>query len=72
VFAEMARDEPELFAKAQLLEDTLNERRDELGKDRVYLTRFGKRLTEAVGVAQTPLFAWDDDEGYRCGDVCDT
>lgn len=75
VFAEMARDRPDLFAKACHLEDTLNARRDALGKDHVYLTRFGKPLRLAVATAQDPLFhdaAWDEDEGYRCGDVCDT
>jgi hypothetical protein len=55
-WAEMRRDEPELFAKSQELEDTLNERRDALGKDHVYLTRFGRRLSDAIGVAQDQLF----------------
>ena len=75
VWREMARDEPELFAKAVHLEDTLNERRDKLGKDHVYLTRFAMPLREAIAAAQEPLFhdpRWDEDEGYRCGDVCDT
>lgn len=144
---DQARDEPELFAKSTLLEDTLNERRrglpcpgggkrpreafakvsvcsvhgdactdDFLDCDEyrgevtverqwlepwgtcstcrvrydlvggqlpegvpdhprvpVYLTRFGKPLREVVNVAagvQESL--WLADEGYRCGDVCDT
>jgi hypothetical protein len=54
-WAEMRRDEPDLFAKAQHLEDTLNDRRDVLGKDHVYLTRFGRRLSDAIGVAQDEL-----------------
>jgi hypothetical protein len=53
---EMRRDEPDLFAKSQQLEDTLNERRDLLGKDRVYLTRFGRRLSDAIPEAQPALF----------------
>jgi hypothetical protein len=73
VFADMARTEPELFDKAVLLEDTLNERRDQLGKDRVYLTRFGRRLGDVFANVQGAMFDdWDEDEGYRCGDRCDT
>lgn len=75
VFADQARTEPELFAKSVLLEDTLNERRAMLGKDPVYLTRFGRPLRDVFASVQGALFedaAWDQDEGYRCGDVCDT
>lgn len=54
-WAQMRRDEPELFADAQLIEDTLNERRDKLGKDHVWLTRFNKRLSDAVAMAQDEL-----------------
>jgi hypothetical protein len=69
-WAEMRRDEPELFAKSQHLEATLNERRDMLGKDHVWLTRFNKPLGDAVAEAQTPLFTDGEfgdgacDEGY--------
>jgi hypothetical protein len=55
-WAEMRRDEPELFDKAADLEDLLNERRDMLGRDRVYLTRFGRPLRECIGPAQQTLF----------------
>lgn len=74
VFRDQARDDPELFARSVLLEDTLNERRDRLGKDHVFLTRFGRRLADVVaeGGTQDTLDGWDEDEGYRCGDVCDT
>lgn len=132
VWVDQARDEPELFARSVLLEDTLNERRSKmpctasderagrhvhLGEDGgeiddgiepdgwepltpgqfhpcsrchavlqvqpsgtwpahmkgpVYLTRFGKPLREWVG-NQGEQQALDlSDEGYRCGDVCDT
>ena len=69
-WAEMRRDEPELFAKSQLLEDTMNERRAALNMRSVYLTGFGRRLSDAITEAQTPLFtdgAFNDgqcDEGY--------
>jgi len=55
VFAEMRRDRPDLFERACWLEDLLNGRRDMLGKDHVFLTRFGKPLREAVHVAQEAL-----------------
>jgi hypothetical protein len=70
MWAEMRRDEPELFDLSQQLEDTLNERRTMLGKDPVWLTRFNKRLSAAVLEAQQPLFTdgtFADggcDEGY--------
>lgn len=64
-WSEMRRDEPELFARSVLLEDTLNERRDRLGKDHVYLTRFNKPLSDAIVEAQTSLF--DGPEGCDAG-----
>jgi hypothetical protein len=69
-WAEMARDEPDLFDKSVELERVLNERRDMLGKDRVYLTRFGKPLDEAIKPAQDQLPGFESigesgcDEGY--------
>lgn len=58
---DMRRDEPELFEKACDLEDLLNRRRDELGKDHVYLTRFARPLRQAIpdGVDLLPMA--DDD-----------
>jgi hypothetical protein len=63
MWAEMRRDEPELFDKSVQLERTLNERRSVLGKDPVYLTRFAKPLDLAIGEAQDmlPGFAPDTD-----------
>ena len=60
---DMARDEPDLFEKSALLEDALNARRDMLGKDRVYLTRFGMPLRDAIGTDQPLLFSDADDNG---------
>lgn len=54
-WANQAREEPELFKKSCDLETLLNERRDVLGKDHVYLTRFGRPLAESVDVAQGTL-----------------
>jgi hypothetical protein len=61
------RDEPELFEKSCQLEELLNERRDELGKDHVYLTRFNRPLREAIpdGVDLLPMF--DEADG-----LCDS
>lgn len=129
VWVDMARDEPELFARSVLLEDTLNERRSRMPcskgaapagrmihadthahadaepaewlplppgqyhpctschavlqvqpdgtwpahpKGPVYLTRFGKPLRDWVGNQGEQQSLDLSDEGYRCGDVCDT
>jgi hypothetical protein len=69
MWAEMRRDEPELFFKAADLEATLIARRTALGKDPVYLTRFGVPLAQAVDVAQDELPGMTPDmdtcdEGY--------
>ncbi|MFJ3289951.1 phosphoadenosine phosphosulfate reductase [Streptomyces sp. NPDC086669] len=61
------RNEPELFEKSCQLEELLNARRDELGKDHVYLTRFNRPLREAIpdGVDLLPMF--DEADG-----LCDS
>lgn len=65
-WAQQRRDEPELFAQACGLEDLLNRRRDDLGRDHVYLTRFGKPLAEAIPEELT------DDDIYGLDDAqCD-
>ena len=65
------RDDPGLFAKSCDLEDLLNERRDLLGKDHVYLTRFARPLREAIpdGVDLLPMF---DDDGQCDNGWCMT
>lgn len=67
-WAEMRRDEPDLFWKSAELEATLNARRDVLGKDRVYLTRFAKPLPEAIPEAQEMLPLLE----MAGGDGCDS
>ncbi|ULR53854.1 phosphoadenosine phosphosulfate reductase [Streptomyces deccanensis] len=42
------RHEPELFAQSVRLEETINRRRAALGRDDVYLTRYGIPLTQAI------------------------
>lgn len=58
---DMRRDEPELFEKAASLEDTLNARRGVLGKDPVYLTRFGMPIREAIARDDQQLLPLIDD-----------
>lgn len=60
---EMRRNEPELFEKACDLEELLNRRRDELGRDHVWLTRFNQPLRKAIpdGVDLLPMF--DESDG---------
>ncbi len=64
---EMRRDEPVQFGKAVELESLLNERRDMLGKDHIYFTRYARPLDQAIGEAQTALFP--DQDGW--GETCD-
>lgn len=66
---DMRREQPEEFERACQLEDLLNARRDELGKDHVYLTRFARPLRDAIpdGVDLLPIFDEADgacDSGY--------
>ncbi len=68
-WAEMARNEPDLFAKSVALERLLNERREKLGKDPVWLTRFNKPLDVAIGPEQDSLPGLDIDYG---DDGCDS
>ncbi|MFJ2415133.1 adenine nucleotide alpha hydrolase family protein [Streptomyces brevispora] len=48
------REDPDLFARSIKLEETVNRRRAALGRDPVYLTRYGRPLAEAIP-AQTDI-----------------
>ncbi|MFH8752987.1 phosphoadenosine phosphosulfate reductase [Streptomyces rimosus] len=61
------REQPELFEKSCQLEDLLNERRAALGKDPVYLTRFGRPLREAIPDGVDLLPGIDEADG-----LCDS
>lgn len=65
---DMRREQPAEFEKACQLEDLLNERRDELGKDHVWLTRFNRPLREAIpdGVDLLPMFDDFDEADGAC------
>lgn len=60
VWSELRRDEPELFEKAQALEDFVQERKRASGMRQVYITRKGAmnrtRLSETIYAAGDTLF----------------
>lgn len=60
---ELRRDKPELFDKAQELEDALHRKADQNGFKRVYLTRKGadrkERISEVISAAGETLFGSD-------------
>lgn len=62
-WADLARETPDLFEKSVKLEDTLNERRKMLGKDPVFLTRFGIPLRDAIDTEQELIPLPDDGAG---------
>jgi len=62
----MKREEPDLFQKSVELERFINQRRDRMGKDHVWLTRFNRPLDEVVDISQ---------ESFKFGealDLCET
>lgn len=65
---ELRRDKPELFYKSVLLENDINDKRFDQGRDPVYLTKFGKPLDQAIPVGQPTLFSGEDwlDESGEC------
>lgn len=67
VWQEMRQKQPDLFWKAANLEETINERRASLGKDKVWLTRKLIPLAMATTeMTQHTLFTEDED------DVCES
>lgn len=66
VWAEMRRDEPELFEKAQQLEDVMIQKQVERGKNPVYLTKYGVRLSDAIHTAGDTLFSIDPNDEHGC------
>ncbi|MFE3662839.1 phosphoadenosine phosphosulfate reductase [Streptomyces sp. NPDC059164] len=64
---DMRRNEPDLFEKSCQLEELLNKRRDPLGKDHVYLTRFGRPLRQAIPDGVDTLPGFEDTDG-----LCDS
>ncbi|OKJ72391.1 phosphoadenosine phosphosulfate reductase [Streptomyces sp. CB02460] len=57
------RHEPALFAQSVRLEETINRRRAALGRDAVYLTRYGIPLSQAIPDQSPRVGDVDDDEG---------
>lgn len=62
-WADLARETPDLFDKAAELEATLNRRREMLGKDHVYLTRFAMPLRQAIDTDADLLPLFDESDG---------
>ncbi|WP_239153555.1 phosphoadenosine phosphosulfate reductase [Virgisporangium aliadipatigenens] len=62
----MRHDEPDLFDRCVSLERTLNERRTMLGKDPVFLSRYGAPLDAVVPVGVVPLPFVEDEDGSGC------
>lgn len=60
---DLKRDEPELFEKALQIENRINVKRGNIGKDRIYLHTACKPLAQAVGL-QPRLFDDSACDGY--------
>jgi hypothetical protein len=73
---DMRRDDPDLFEKAADLEDMLSVRRAGLGKDRVYLTRYGAEhslpLREVIPAGRDLLPLLGDEDGLCDNGWCMT
>lgn len=71
VWSEMRRDEPELFEKAQELEDFVLKRKQDSGMRLAYITRdgakHGRRLSEAINEAGPTLFGGIGEDGCDSG-----
>lgn len=67
-WAELRTNEPELFERACEIEDELNVKRNRIGRDRVFLTRFGRPLREVVEPAQRQTL----ESAELCGSGCFT
>jgi hypothetical protein len=67
-WSELKQNEPELFNKAVLLENTLNERRSNRGMAPVYLTRKGKPLIDVVALPHPSLFEEEPFNEGKCDD----
>ncbi|MFC8370048.1 phosphoadenosine phosphosulfate reductase [Streptomyces sp. NPDC057239] len=61
------RHEPELFTQSVGLEETINQRRAALGRDAVYLTRYGVPLTQAI-----PAESHEEGDGDEEDGACDS
>ncbi|MFB7269632.1 phosphoadenosine phosphosulfate reductase [Streptomyces sp. NPDC056244] len=57
------RHEPKLFALSMQLEETINKRRAALGRDAVYLTRYGRPLAQAIPAEDLTDSTADEEDG---------
>ncbi|MFZ3470249.1 phosphoadenosine phosphosulfate reductase [Streptomyces sp. 4.24] len=61
------REDPDLFARSIQLEQTVNKRRAALGRDPVYLTRYGRPLAEAIPAQKDAPPEETEDSGCDSG-----
>jgi hypothetical protein len=69
VWSELRRDRPDLFDKAQQLEDVMLAKQEARGKNPVYLTKHKRRISEVIHAAGDTLFN-DNDPNLEHG--CDS
>lgn len=62
-WVDLRRERPDLFERSVELERTLNARREALGKDKVWLTRFAKPLDQAIGEPDSLLPGFNPGDG---------
>ena len=65
-WTEMRMEQPELFDRAVELEKRLNEKRDNIGKDKVTLHRSGLPLDQAIGLQDNFFDEFDNCESGYC------
>jgi hypothetical protein len=65
-WTEMRQDNPDMFDKAVALENRLNEKREYLGRDRVYLHSRKTPLELAVGMQENMFSEFDNCESGYC------
>ncbi|MGW3073968.1 phosphoadenosine phosphosulfate reductase [Kitasatospora sp. NPDC001132] len=64
---EQRQNEPELFARSVAVEQMVNRHRAALGRDSVYLTRYGRPLAEAIPTQPESRLEESDDTGCDSG-----
>ena len=66
----MRLQKPELFQRSVELEHVVNQKRDQIGRDRLYLTNRLKPLDVAVPEGAEQLGMFDNEEGHCTSGYC--
>ena len=69
-WARMRLQKPELFQRSVELEHVVNQKRDQIGRDRLYLTNRLKPLDVAVPEGAEQLGMFDNEEGHCTSGYC--